>query len=88
VDKRGILVRFPIEVIKFSFFLVQAECGPKWYPIQLAQMAFSPGVKRPDREANHSPSSVMRLRMTGTVPPLRHMSSWLMRSKIIVLHKH
>jgi hypothetical protein len=72
----------------FILQIVHAECGTNWYPIQWVQVAFSPGVKRLDRQAIHSPSSVMRLRMTGHVPPLRRLPSWRIQSKIHLLRKH
>jgi hypothetical protein len=35
-----------------------------------------PGVKRPGREANHSPPSNAEVKKSGATPPLLHMSSW------------
>jgi hypothetical protein len=38
--------------------------------------ALSPGVKRPGREADHSPSTVLRSRKRGFIHLLPHTSSW------------
>jgi hypothetical protein len=35
-----------------------------------------PGVKRPVREADHSPPSGAQAKDGGAIPPLPHMSSW------------
>jgi hypothetical protein len=37
---------------------------------------FFPWVKWPGREAGHSPPSSAEVRMSGTIPPLPHASSW------------
>jgi hypothetical protein len=42
---------------------------------RLALGTLSPGVKRPGREADHSPSSA-EVKNGGAVPPLPYMSSW------------
>jgi hypothetical protein len=36
--------------------------------------SLSPGIKRPGREANHSPASSAEVKNCGTVPPLHHTS--------------
>jgi hypothetical protein len=38
--------------------------GPTQSPIQLVPGAFSPGVKRPGREANHSPPTIAEVKNT------------------------
>jgi hypothetical protein len=35
-----------------------------------------PGVKRPGREADHSPPSNAEVKNGGAIPPLSHMPSW------------
>jgi hypothetical protein len=52
--------------------------GPTQPPIQWVSGALAPVVKRPRREADHSPPfNVMpRLRMRGAITPLPHTSSW------------
>jgi hypothetical protein len=49
---------------------VQTESGahPASYPKGIG--LFSPEVKRPGREADHSPSSSVEVKMCGTIPPL------------------
>jgi hypothetical protein len=44
---------------------------PNWVP-----GALSPRVKRPGREAHHSPSASAEVKNGGAVPPLAHASSW------------
>jgi hypothetical protein len=39
-------------------------------------VALSPGVKRPGREADHSPSSSAKVKNGGAKPPLPRMPSW------------
>jgi hypothetical protein len=38
--------------------------------------ALFPGVKRPGREADHSPPSSAEVKNGGAVPPLPYTSSW------------
>jgi hypothetical protein len=45
-------------------------------PIQWVTGAISPRVKRPGREADHSPPSRTKVKNGGGVAPLPHMSSW------------
>jgi hypothetical protein len=44
--------------------------GPNQLPIQWVPGANSPGIKRPRREAQHSPPSSVELGMTRIIPPL------------------
>jgi hypothetical protein len=39
-------------------------------------VAFSLGIKRQGREADHSPSTTAEVKKGGATPPLPHMSSW------------
>lgn len=50
--------------------------GPTHLPVQQVPRPSFQGIKRPEREANHSPLSVLRLRMCGTILPLPNTSSW------------
>jgi hypothetical protein len=54
-------------------------------PIQWAQGVLSPGVKRQEREAEHSPPSNAEIKNGGAIPPLPRMSSrhsaWLIKHK-------
>jgi hypothetical protein len=45
-------------------------------PIQWVPGALTPGVKRPDREADHSLKLVPRSRKRGSIHPLPHTPSW------------
>jgi hypothetical protein len=42
----------------------------------LSTGAHSPGVKRPGREADHSPACSAEVKNGGAIPPLSHTSSW------------
>jgi hypothetical protein len=50
--------------------------GPTQPPIQWVPAVLSLGVKRPGREADHSPPSSAEARMRGAIPPLPNTSSW------------
>jgi hypothetical protein len=50
--------------------------GPTQPPVQWVLGAVSPGVKRPLREADHSPRSSAEVKNGGVIPPLPHTSSW------------
>jgi hypothetical protein len=39
-------------------------------------LLISPGVKRPGREADHSPTSSAEVKNDGAVPTLPHVPSW------------
>jgi hypothetical protein len=38
--------------------------------------ALSPGVKRPGREADHSPPTIAEVKRRGSIHPFPHTSSW------------
>jgi hypothetical protein len=44
--------------------------GPAQPPIQWVLRALYPGLKRPGREADHSPPCSAKVRNTGAIPPL------------------
>jgi hypothetical protein len=50
--------------------------GPTQPPIQRLPGAFSLGIKRQGREADHSPPTSAEIRKGGAIPPLPHTSSW------------
>jgi hypothetical protein len=54
LDDRGVGVRIPVGSRIFSTLSIQA-LGPTQPLIQWVPGALSPGVKRPGREADHSP---------------------------------
>jgi hypothetical protein len=49
--------------------------GPSQSSIQSLPAALSSGIKRPGREADHSPPSSAEVKNDGAIPPLPHMSS-------------
>jgi hypothetical protein len=49
--------------------------GPNQPPIKWVLEALSLGVKRQEREADHSPPSSVDVKNGGTIPPLRRMCS-------------
>jgi hypothetical protein len=70
-------VRSPPEANIFSlFYSVQTSSGahPASNPIDSG--GSFPGIKRPGREADHSPSSSAEVKNGGTIPPLLRTSSW------------
>jgi hypothetical protein len=50
--------------------------GPTQPPIQWVPGAVFLGVKRPDREADHSPPSSAEVKNGGAIPPFPDISSW------------
>jgi hypothetical protein len=49
--------------------------GPTQPPIQWIQVAPYPGLKRPGREADHSPPANAMVKNGGAIPPLLRTSS-------------
>jgi hypothetical protein len=45
-------------------------------PVQMLARDFSPGVKRPGHEADHSPPTSARSIKCGSIHPLPHTHSW------------
>jgi hypothetical protein len=62
-------VRFPAEASDFLFSTVSRPC-----PIQWVQRSPSPGLKRPGCDADHSPPSIAKVKLAGTIHPLPHTS--------------
>jgi hypothetical protein len=60
-----------------------------WGPLNLLSIwyreLFPPGLKRPGREADHSPQLVPRSRKCGSIHPLSHTPSW--RSVYLVTYR-
>jgi hypothetical protein len=50
--------------------------GPTQPSIQWVLGVFSPGVKHPESEADHSPPSIAEVKNGGAIPPLLYMFSW------------
>jgi hypothetical protein len=61
----------------FSFHIVQNVSGahPASYPMAY-QDDFSPEVKRPWSEVDHSPQTSTGIKNCGITPPFPHTSSW------------
>jgi hypothetical protein len=58
LDDRGSRVRFPAKAGNFFFTIAsRGALRPTQPPIQWVSGALSLGIKRPDREADHSPPS-------------------------------
>jgi hypothetical protein len=67
-------VRFPARARDFSLLhSVQTGYEPKKPPIQWVAGPLSRGVKRPWREADHSPPSSIKVKNSGAIPPLPYV---------------
>jgi hypothetical protein len=55
---------------------IQTGSGAHLACIQYVPENLSPGVKRQEREAAHSPSSSAEVKKDGAIPPLPFTSSW------------
>jgi hypothetical protein len=49
---------------------VQTGFGAHFASYSMGTGNFTPGIKRPEREAHHSPHLIPRERMRGVIPPL------------------
>jgi hypothetical protein len=56
----------------FLFIKSRSALGPTQPPVEWIPEAITAGVRRPGREAVHSPP----FRNGGAIPPLPYMSSW------------
>jgi hypothetical protein len=63
------------EIILFSI-ASRPTFGPTQPPIKWIPGAPSPGVKRPGREADHSPPSSAKVKNGEAILPLLHTTSW------------
>jgi hypothetical protein len=64
-------------VLLFLFITASRPAvGPTQPPMRWVPRALFLGIKRPGREADHSPSSDSEVKMCGAIPPLPIMSSW------------
>jgi hypothetical protein len=66
-------VRFPAGARDFSI-LHSSGAHPASYAMGTGDDF--PWVKRPGREADHSPPSSAEVKNGGAIPPLSHMPSW------------
>jgi hypothetical protein len=58
-----------------DYLLCEAPFGEASYVVGTGG-AFSLGVKRPEREADHSTPPSAEAKNGGAIPPLLHMPSW------------
>jgi hypothetical protein len=58
-----------------TFFSTPQRLGPLWGPPTQPPGGFSPDIKRPGREADHSPPLNTEVKNGGTIPLLPHTSS-------------
>jgi hypothetical protein len=77
LDDRGSTVWFPVETGNFSLYhRVQTGSGPTQPPIQCVPEELSQGLKRPEREAGHSPPNSAEVEnawsYTSTIPIRLH----------------
>jgi hypothetical protein len=56
--------------------MFEVTLEPTKPPIQWTPGALFPGIRRQQREADHSPSSSAEVKSVGATPPLSHTSSW------------
>jgi hypothetical protein len=76
LDDRGSRVRFPAGAGNFSFTTAsRTALGPTQLRIQWVPGALSLGVKRPRREADHSPPYSAEVEMRGANLPLSNTPS-------------
>jgi hypothetical protein len=59
-----------------NIFLFATALGSTQSPIQYVSRAFTPGVKGPGREVDHSPPSSAEVKNGGAISPFPHTSSW------------
>jgi hypothetical protein len=77
LEGRGILVRFSAGARDFSVLhSVHTGSGDHPASYRVGAGALYPGVKRPGREADHSPSPSDEVENGGSIPPLPNVSSW------------
>jgi hypothetical protein len=59
-----------------EIFLFSTALGPNQPPIQCVQGALSPGVKRPERDADHSPPSSAEVKNGGAIYDIILKYTW------------
>jgi hypothetical protein len=72
LDGRGSILG---KIKRLIFTESREALGPTQPPIQWVPWAISPGVKRPGREADHSPPSSAEVKNSGATSPLPHTPS-------------
>jgi hypothetical protein len=76
---RGWPARVPFPAGQDLSLLHRVQTDSRAHPTlyQRVLEAASPGSKTTGREADHSPSSIAKVKNGGAIPPLPHISSWL-----------
>jgi hypothetical protein len=70
-------IRFLAEARDFLFSTAsRLTLGHIQPPMQGVSWTLSPEVKRPGREADHSPPSIAEVKTDGAIQPLPYMSPW------------
>jgi hypothetical protein len=69
-------VRFPAGTRHFLFSSVQTSYVAHPASITMGSAAISSGMKRPELEADHSPTPTTEVKNGSAIPPLSHTSSW------------
>jgi hypothetical protein len=70
-------IRFPAGVRHFSLlYSIQTDSGAHSASCPVGNGGSFPGVKRPGREADHSPPSSAEVKNGGALPPLPHTLPW------------
>jgi hypothetical protein len=82
LDNRGFESRQGVVIYLFTT-TSRPGLGPIHPPVQWVPRALSLGLKRPEREADHSIHLVPSSRMRGTIPPLRQYAfmAWCLVKK-------
>jgi hypothetical protein len=75
LDDRGVGVHAPVGS-RIFFKSSRPALGSTQPPIQWIPCFLSPGLKRPGREAYHSPQPVPRSGKCGSIHPVFHTPSW------------
>jgi hypothetical protein len=82
LDDGGVGVRVPVRSRIFFFSKSSRPAlGSTQPPIQCVPRAVSSGVKRPGREADHSPPTSAEVKESGSIHPLLHTPSWRSEKK-------
>jgi hypothetical protein len=77
LDDRGSITGWDRNLFLFAIAVSRPALGPTQPPVQWVSGTLSPGVKRPEREADHSPSSSEEVKNTWiytSIPPYTFMA--------------
>jgi hypothetical protein len=86
LDNWKVRVRVPVGTItSYTPHCPDWLWGPTLRPIQWVTGALSPGVKRPESEADHPPSTTVEIKKTWIYTSTPHPASW--RNAYLVKHR-